>query len=297
MPKYHLASQPSGVMFHVKVGTFCCSRNCVGGTEVSAGTMRRDTFLLHQTLRLGERGCGVALGVGCALDVGDLAPVDATLVVLVGEPGLGADVAARELRLDQAADLDLVAPDLRCRRGRLRLAAPVVTSTDATSAAQAATATRNMTSPHSHVPPCVSTGQWLPSGEPMRLYHVYKSLAGSGRRLLLQCRDLDARRPRVTSTVERTDAHVVAGRPRPAARRPSTARACAMANGSNEYQRMAFSWVILLTSSSGTRRPATARELLGGVRPRRVGVRVVALPARCCRCRCGRAARRRPGRR
>ena len=34
----------------------------------------------------------------------------------------------------------------------------------------------------------------------------------------------------------------------------------------------------------------------GRRRPHRVAVRVVGLPARCCRCRCGRAARRRPGR-
>ena len=39
MPKYHLASQPSGVIDHEKLGIFCCSRNCAGGTEVIAGTI------------------------------------------------------------------------------------------------------------------------------------------------------------------------------------------------------------------------------------------------------------------
>src|SRR5581483_8268487 len=63
--------------------------------------------------------------------------------------------------------------------------------------------------------------------------------------------------------------------------------------GSNEYQRMAFSYVIFLMSLSGTFSAANTRhnssgapghmESLWGSRP----------PRRCCRCRCGRAWPRR----
>ena len=65
-----------------------------------------------------------------------------------------------------------------------------------------------------------------------------------------------------------------------AARRRWPARAVMWANGSNEYQRMAFSWVILLISSSGTLLiDEHVPQLLGRARPHRVAVRVVGLPA------------------
>ena len=113
MPKYHGVSHPSGLMFHEKPGTFCWARNCVGGTEVIAGTIAATPSCCTRRWASASAAAVLPCGYVLALDVGDLAPVHPAFVVLLGEPGLGADVAAGELGLDEPTDLDLVTPDAR----------------------------------------------------------------------------------------------------------------------------------------------------------------------------------------
>ena len=64
-----------------------------------------------------------------------------------------------------------------------------------------------------------------------------------------------------------------------------------LANGSKRYQRIAFSCVILFTSSSGTPNcAATCRELLGCASATTSRSAGSPAPSTCCRCRCRRAA-------
>ena len=111
MPKYHLRVPAEGRDVPCEGRDLLLLEELRGRDGRERGHQHRDALLLHETLRLGEGGRGVALWVGLPLDVADRAPVDATLVVLFGEACPRADIAASELPLDQAADFDLVGPD------------------------------------------------------------------------------------------------------------------------------------------------------------------------------------------
>src|SRR3954454_3031717 len=277
MPKYHLLSHPSGVIDHEKAGTFCWVRNCVGGTEVIEGTITATPSC-----------CTSRWPSASAAAVFPCAYVwpETYVILRPFTPPLSFSSAKRALApMSLPANCVSISPPtlisslpMLAALPTRAVAVPVAAIMAPTSATHATTATKFRLLIRLFPP--VSPPRRSPRDPATYFARIMYTSIGPARlrgRLFLQRADVDPLCVRVAAAVERADAHVVPGRCRP---QRGDGRLLAGARGEG-VERVPPHGVLVRDLRDVVRGGVAEHhaQLLRRVRPRRVGVGIVELPA------------------